>query len=230
MLVSGSEMVLAVALVVVLALAFMGILMLSFPRGVGLSDFYTDFVGEQGVGRGRQWQRDGGGNAPFVAVLTEVQRKVRDRPASAIAWNEAYAGMRLEEQHTVQTLAHSGAAIRVGETGYLRLGERSLVVIKRDDEQRGLRRRRTSVVLLGGRVDGNIAARGGKSSRLNIVTVGGTAALRRSERGDHLRRVGTARPRRADSYGARAVVSARWPAAGLRGRGAARPLPLGRAG
>jgi hypothetical protein len=178
MLVSGSEMVLAVALVVVLALAFMGILMLSFPRGVGLSDLYTDFVGEQGVGRGREWQRDGGGNAPFVAILTEVQRKVRDRPASAIAWNQAYAGMRLEEQHTVQTLAHSAAAIRVGETGNLRLGERSLVVIKRDDEQRGLRRRRTSVVLLGGRVDGNIAARGGKSSRLNIVTVGGTAALR----------------------------------------------------
>jgi len=178
MLVSGFEMLLAVALVVVLALAFMGILMLSFPRGVGLEDLYADFVGEQGGGRDRQWHREGGGNAPFVAVLTEVQRKVRDRPASAIAWNQAYAGMRLEEHHTIQTLAHSGAAIRVGETGNLRLGERSLVVIKRDDEQRGLRRRRTSVVLLGGSVDGSLAARGGKSSRLDIVTVGGTAALR----------------------------------------------------
>jgi len=178
LLVSGVEMVLAVALVVVLALAFMGILMLSFPRGVGLSDLYTDLVGERRGGDSRQWQREAGSNAPFVAVLTQVQRKVRDRSASAIAWNEAHAGMRLEQHHTVQTLANSGAAILVGETGNLRLGERSLVVIKSDDEQRGLRRRRTSVVLLGGRVDGNIAARGGRSSRLNIVTVGGTAALR----------------------------------------------------
>jgi len=182
--ISSSEMILAVALVVVLALAFLGILTLSFPKGTGLSDLYSDFVGRGRASVERRWSRSTADAAPFLAVVADVRRNVRDRPASAITWYEAHAGKRLEERHTVQTLARSGATISVGETGVLTLGERSLVTIKRDDERVGLRRRRTSVVLLGGRVEGKVAARGGRSSSLDVVTAAGTSAIRSSGKHD----------------------------------------------
>jgi hypothetical protein len=176
-LITGTEMVLAVALVLVFALVFMGILIMSFPKGTGLVDFYEELSG-RGHRGSRLELRGGENDSEFDAVLSSVQRRVRDRPANAITWQNARAGKRLGDHHTIQTLARSEASITIGSKSELRLGERSLVVVKREDRNRGLRRRRSAVVLLGGRVQGRIEPGRGKDSRLDIVTAGGASEIR----------------------------------------------------
>jgi len=177
MLVSSTEMMLAMAVVVVLSLVFLGILMLSFPEGTGLVDLYQDLIHEGSRGVSSAWRRDGGEQAPFVAVLTRTERRVREREAQSVAWDDAYAGMRLNDQHTIQTLARSEASISIGEHSRLRLGERSLVVIKQED-RRSLRRRPASFVLLGGKLEGTLVASDGSSSGLGIVTSSGRSEIR----------------------------------------------------
>jgi hypothetical protein len=176
-LISSTEMVLAITLVLIFALVFMGILVVSFPEGTGLVDFYDELAGHGGEGSRLEW-RSGDDDSEFDAVLSRVRRRVRDRPANAVTWHNAHAGKRLGDHHTIQTLARSEASIAIGTTGELRLGERSLVVVKREDRDRGLRRQRSSVVLLGGRVQGRIDPGKGKDSRLDIVTSGGTSEIR----------------------------------------------------
>lgn len=176
-LISSTEMVLAVTLVLIFALFFMGILVVSFPEGTGLVDFYDELAGHGSRGSRLEW-RSGDDDSEFDAVLSHVRRRVRDRPADAVTWHNAHAGKRLGDHHTVQTLARSEASIAIGTSGELRLGERSLVVVKRETQDRGLRRRRSSVVLLGGRVQGSIEPGKGKDSRLDIVASGGSSEIR----------------------------------------------------
>jgi hypothetical protein len=181
MLVSSTEMVLAVALVLVFALVFLGIMVVSFPKGTGLVDFYDELVEGGGGDSNLQW-RQGDDDTEFQAVLSHVRRRVRDRPADAFTWSNAHAGKRLLNHHTVQTLANSAASISIGAEGELKLGERSLVVVKREERRRGLGRRRPSVVLLGGRIDGRLDPASGKSSRLDLVTAGGKSEIRTGDR------------------------------------------------
>lgn len=175
--ISSAEIVLAVALVLVFALVFIGILTASFPRGTGLVDTYEQLIESDSRGSELRW-RTPGDDAPFIAVLSHVRRRVRDRSAEAISWRDARAGTRLANHHTIQTLDRSAASISIGDDGELRLGERSLMVVKREDRPRGLRRRRSSVVLLGGAVEGVLEPGRRRSSRLDVVTAGGTAELR----------------------------------------------------
>jgi hypothetical protein len=181
MLISSTEMVLAVAIVLVFAIAFLGILIVSFPRGTGLVDFYDELVEGRGPDSNLQW-RQGRDDTEFQAVLSHVRRRVRDRPADAFAWNDAHTGKRLQDRHTVQTLARSAASISIGTEGELRLGERSLVVVKQESRRRGLGRRRSSVVLLGGRIDGRIGSGKEKTSRLELLTAGGRSEIRTRDR------------------------------------------------
>ena len=177
LLISGSEMVLAIALVLFFALVFLGILIFSFPKGTGLTSFYDEIV-DSGVGRSDlQLQSIGDDEAAFVAVLQTAQRHVRDRPADAFTWSNSHSGMRLKDHHTIQTLGRSAAEISFGDRGRLSLGERSLVVVKQDDGQ-SRRRRRASVVLLGGRVQGAMEAGRGRSPSLDVVTPGGSSQIR----------------------------------------------------
>jgi hypothetical protein len=178
LLISGTEMVLAVALVLVFALVFLLILVVSFPKGTGLVDFYQELVDRGARGARVQWQDPTGDDSAFVAVLTRVQRRVRDRSAGAVSWNKAHAGMRLQDQHTIQTLARSAATISIGSASELQLGERSLVVVQRESPPRGLRGRRSSIVLLGGRIEGRITGGAGRAARLAVVTAGGESELR----------------------------------------------------
>jgi hypothetical protein len=176
-LVSSTEMVLAVALVLIFALFFTGILVVSFPEGTELVDLYDELARQGGRGSRLEWRR-GVDDSEFDAVLSQVRRRVRDRPANAVTWHDAHAGEQLGDHHTVQTLARSEASITIGSKTELRLGERSLVVVKRENQSRGLRRQRSSVVLLGGRVQGRIGPGKGKDSRLDIVTAGGSSEIR----------------------------------------------------
>ena len=131
-LLGGSEMILAVVVVLVLALAFMGILTVAFPEGSGLVYLYDNLV-DTVAGQTTLQVTSTYEDRDFVAELTTVERRVRDRPASAVAWRNAREGLPLEDHHTVQTLARSRAAIEIAGAHKIQLGEKSLVVIKRPE-------------------------------------------------------------------------------------------------
>jgi len=174
------EMLLAVLLVLGLSLVMMGVLIVAFPEGTGLIDFYGELVDRDRSGSDLEVQyrtpREG-----WLALLTRVTRRVRDRPADAVAWRDARSGERLGELHTVQTLARSGAGITFEERSRLRLGENSLVVIKDNERRRGFRRPGASLVLLGGHVSGSVSGSEDDARPLDIVTVGGTTQIHGDE-------------------------------------------------
>jgi len=173
MLVSSSEMLLAVAVVLVLGLVFMGILIVSFPEGSGLIQVYDSVVDK----RSGTAQLDMTEAPVFVARLTHVERQVRDRPASAIAWRSAHEGTDLENRHTVQTRARSRASISILGESSLELGEESLIVIKRPERRRGTRERRAELVILGGSVRGTLGGAVDVSTPVDLVTPGGEAQI-----------------------------------------------------
>ncbi len=178
----ASELLLTMLQVVVFFLAFMMILMLSFPQGTGLDNLYGELIDKQ-AGERHAGPSIGGSRSldeEFVAVLQSVTRNVKDRPEDAIAWRNSDAGMPILDRHAVQTLARSSATIAFDDDTLLELGENSVVVIKHP-VRRGQRSRRAALVVLGGDVRGRL--RGGGKREVEIVTAQGTTRMAVAEDG-----------------------------------------------
>lgn len=175
----GSEMMLALGLVAVFALIFLATLGVVFPKGTGLVKIYGDILNV-----GERTHRETGGTAltdapePTVAVLSEVSRNVKDRPADAVAWTPSRVGTTIENGHAVQTLEGSSAALIVGGKSTLRMGQNSLVVFR--DAETGIQARvkRAALVLLGGRLLGVVGAAGDETQPVDIVAGGATTQVR----------------------------------------------------
>jgi hypothetical protein len=162
--------------VVVFFLAFMALLMFSFPQGSGLNNLYGDLLTSK-VARGElELDAEGmAGAADFIAVLTEVSRSVKERPADAIAWANASQGLDIADRHAIQTLDRSSATISFGGSNVLELGENSVVVVRHPDRARAGRERRASLVVLGGIVRGTVGS--GDSRGVEIVTAQATTRV-----------------------------------------------------
>jgi len=172
----ASETVFTVVQVVVFFLAFMALLMLSFPRGSGLNNLYGDLLKPRASRSELALGGPGaGGVEEFIAVLSEVHRSVKERPADAIAWVNASQGLDIVDRHAIQTLDRSSATISFGAAGVLEMGENSVVVVRHPDRSRAARDRRASLVVLGGVVRGTIGSDLGEG--VEIVTAQGTTRL-----------------------------------------------------
>jgi hypothetical protein len=182
LLLRAGESLLAVALVLVFFLGFWWMLSLSFPKGPTLTDLMAGDGLPLGGGAGRGSspvglpEEDGPGEA-MTAVLTSTRRSVKDKPASAIAWRAAQAGISLENGHAVQTFERSAAVISFTEGSALRLGENSLVVLKSWKQLSGGRRRRASLIVLDGTVQGKVAVPGDQPMDLEILAATGAARI-----------------------------------------------------
>lgn len=134
-LVRATELVGAVVLVLAFFLASLAILGLSFPRGTSLRDLMggTGWSPSEPLPANPEIDL---GKTPhdtgprFVARLTDVYRKVKDKRADWIAWGDSHSGMPLEARHAIQTYARSGATITFDDQSQATLGENSLLVIR----------------------------------------------------------------------------------------------------
>ncbi len=174
--VGASEITLAVTLVAVLTGIFGLSLLVLFPEGSGLSDLYSKIVRGARDPQGRattiaEPEREGP-----AAVLKQISRSVKDRPADSVAWQASRVGMQLDDRHAIQTLARSGAVVAIGERDEVRLRENSLVVFQYAEREAKAGRSRTSIVLLGGGVEGRLGA--GGATALGIVAGGAETELR----------------------------------------------------
>jgi hypothetical protein len=175
----GIETTLAIVVVLVFFLAFMAILFLSFPRGVGLGTLLREKGGGglPGASAVRRPPSVGGDWKAMVALLARVDRTVKSKPADSIVWSDAPAGLKLEDQDAVQTFSRSHATISFDETDRLEMDENSLVVIRHFEREEATGKKRASVVLIGGELRGTAGGAGANSTAMEIVAGRGTVVL-----------------------------------------------------
>jgi hypothetical protein len=176
LLVRGTETILAVGLVLLFFLAVLIILALSFPEGTRLGGLVLQSERSAATIAGASVEFETSDeDEPFVALLAETRRTVKDKPSRGIAWSDARAGQALEQRHAVQTLDDSGAVISFGGQDRLVLDENSLVVIRKLERRSRKRPRRASVVALEGELSGRLDASEGENMALEVVTAAGSA-------------------------------------------------------
>jgi len=172
--IGGSEMILAVVLVLFFFAVFTGILVASFPKGSGLSNLYGDLMDR---GRADSSVTLGLPARIFVAELAQVNHRVKDRPPHDVAWRSSSTGLALSNNHAVQTFDDSTASIKFESAGTLFLGPNSLVVLRQQQTAYHMLRDQAALVVLGGEVRGLLPQVGSDGVGLEIVAGGATARL-----------------------------------------------------
>lgn len=164
---------------------FLGLLHFSFPEGTSLRGLIE--------ANPRVWADDHegpgdaagfGGRVKELARLTDVVRRVKNKPASAIAWEDAEVGLPLGDQHAVQTQQGSGATIEFGTGNSLHLEENSLVVLQRFDGEMDGSDRQATLLVFGGELRAQLAAGGGGGMKLRLRTPSGEARIESGRRGE----------------------------------------------
>ncbi|HEU4402059.1 MAG TPA: hypothetical protein VFT43_08130 [Candidatus Polarisedimenticolia bacterium] len=157
----GGEALLAVALVLVFFFSFMALLSLTFPEGTSLTDLMRSGQPVRGRARPAVRQVDVGQpddlSSGAVALLSSVHREVKDKPPDAIAWSDSRSGLPLGDYHSVQTFELSRATITFSEDAEMKLGENSLVVVRRLESLSSGSRKRASLLVLDGTLQGHLA-------------------------------------------------------------------------
>ncbi len=162
-----TEITIALVLVVGFFLVLLSMLTALLPEGSGLLGLVNP--GKLSTRTDQEWIQ--------VATLSDVQRKVKDKPFDGLVWGSSNGGMSLGRQHAIQTFEKSAATIAFGEESEIILGENSLVVIKDYKAEKGDRSRRASMMVLSGELWGRISGGGTDALTVQVVTAGGTSEI-----------------------------------------------------
>src|SRR2546425_5810411 len=175
------ETVLALILVLVFFSAFLSILNTVFPSGPGLRDLMRSGSSMTTVSGESPGSPPGASGALEIAAhLTAMRNLVKSRSASEIAWGKATEGMALRDRDAIQTLDRSNATITFDDSNYLDMGQNSLVIIQRLEEDPVLKERRSFLVLVEGDLRGRIAGAGDSAVRIEVATPGAVTRIQRT--------------------------------------------------
>jgi hypothetical protein len=164
-----AEFAISLVIVVVCFLAFIAILSLSFPEGTTLAQIVGSGSFRTPASANKQVVIETDAES-FVAVLWQVQRRVQQKPRDAIAWGSADTGMQLRDRHAVQSFSGSAATVSFDSKNRLKIGENTLVVIRRLERQPRRNERTATVVVLSGSLSGTLAPNDGENTNVEIVT------------------------------------------------------------
>jgi hypothetical protein len=175
----GTEIIVAVLLVVVFFSGFLYLLNSLFPTGTSLralvSRRETPTVAALSKDKDSRLtpdERAAGPSKTLAAELTWAHNRVKSKSVEAIAWSSAEEGRLLYDRDAVQTLDNSAAEISFDQSNVLDMGENSLVIIKRLTHDPVHREKRSFMVLVDGDLRGTLAAGGKDSLMLEIGTPG----------------------------------------------------------
>ena len=183
-LVRSGEAALAIVAVLCFFLSFWSILSLSFPEGATLTDLLNS--NESGEALSGYSRESGGGRSikqelgaeSIIASLVRVNRDVKERPGDAIAWREAHAGAELANRHAIQTLDRSSATIAFTSGSEMSLAENSLVILKKWEQYSGTRRKRASLIVLGGQLKAKLFVADDAEMTVEIIAATDSARIR----------------------------------------------------
>ncbi len=168
---------LALILVLVFFSAFLSILNAVFPSGAGLRELMRS---ERKPGSPLDGSPGAGGALELAAHLTAMRNQVKSRSASEIAWGKATEGMALRDRDAIQTLDRSNATITFDDSNYLDMGQNSLVIIQRLEDDPALKERRSFLVMVEGDLRGRIAGARDSVVRLEVATPGAVTRMQRA--------------------------------------------------
>lgn len=133
----------------------------SFPEGARL----TNTMVRQGTAVVQTGDRGvvdiastAGNFAYFRAILGDVHRDVKIRPAESVAWTSARKGAPVNRQDAVQTFSNSRARIDFEADKILNIGQNSLVVFSGGATDPFLTRTTPAVVMMSGELTGQITS------------------------------------------------------------------------
>ena len=173
-----------VALVALFFLAFLALLNALFPSGTGLRSLIR---GGDTEDRGAEWterkygpllQGDSApGTVPIAGYVSLTRNDVQSRRADAVAWMPAAKGMPLHSRDAVQTASNSGASLRVGGTGTIDMGEKSLVIVQRIEKDLVRREKRSFLLMVDGEMRGRIEGTREEPVAVNVASAGGVGRI-----------------------------------------------------
>lgn len=184
LLVRSGEAALAIAVVLCFFLVFWSILSRSFPEGTTLTDLLNsnesseDLTGYSREGLGHRSIKQELGAESIIASLVRIDRDVKERPGDAIAWREAHVGADLANQHAIQTFDRSSATIAFTSGSEMSLGENSLVILKKWEQDSGTQRKRASLIVLGGQLKGSLSVADDAGMTVEIIAATDSARIR----------------------------------------------------
>jgi hypothetical protein len=156
------------------ALLFVG-LNYFFPSGTSLKELvsHEDIVpfADLSIHGDREFTIDRSREvSEMSAVLEGIRNTVKAKRGGAIAWTPANVGMPLYDRDAIQTFRRASARIKLDAESFLDVEENTLVVIKRFEEDLFLREKESVLIMVDGKLRGNIKGDEEKSINVQIAT------------------------------------------------------------
>ena len=189
------EGIVVVALALVFFSLFLGLLRMAFPSGSSVKDVTKREAFLAPADLADRSVRDllfaSGGDEPdtashgnVAAVLTRMKNGVKSKRMDAIAWAAAREGLTLYERDAVQTFSRSQALIDFDDRSSIAMGENSLVIIRRFEQDPTHREKRSFLVMVDGELRGTIGPSDGQSAYLEVALPSGLARIQSSQAAD----------------------------------------------
>jgi len=184
---TGVELLVSLLLVVVFFGIFLFMLNYLFPIGAGLKhkdkseqwneslNMMERTVTDLLMMRGNQDVQNGG---PVTAKLTSVTNTVKTKRSGQIVWRGIDTGASLYDGDGVQTAKRSKAVITFNDKNFLRMGENSLVIIRRLERDAILPQNQSVIVMAEGEVWGRIEQTGSERAYLEVSTPSADTRIR----------------------------------------------------
>ncbi len=113
----------------------------------------------------------------LAAVMDSTKRTVKRKPHDGFAWTPVSRGTALFDKDAVQTFKGSSAEIVFDEKNRLTMGESSLIIIQRMEQDVFLNERRSLVVVVDGELSGKIVGDGGGDMMVEVSTPSSVAKI-----------------------------------------------------
>jgi hypothetical protein len=181
-----TEAMMVLALVLLFFLIILGTLNMVFPTGYSLlelvrsggedpfrpGDQTTSREFRLSTGSGELGLGDG---SNIAAVLTRAVSQVKAKRSDQIAWRNTVEGMAFHNRDAIQTFHNSSATLTFDKGNFLEMGQNSLVVLRKLEQDVFTRDNHMTVVLMSGQLNGEVSAQGKENFNLEVVTPGAVA-------------------------------------------------------
>ena len=184
--VNAAQAAAVVVLVLIFFSIFLGLLNIFFPIGSGMKELMkreTLFESSTRLDQAKNKSRSQTTSAdmialpPLAATLTEIRNTVKSKRADEIAWMATAAGAPLYNRDAVQTFERANARITFDAENHLEMGENSLVILRRLEQDPLLKEKRSVLVMVEGELRGRIKAAGRNALQVQVITASAVARI-----------------------------------------------------
>lgn len=127
--------------------------------------------------RSGEYEADIMDQAGVAAILHDAVASVKRKPSTGIAWERAGNGTPLYDSDAVQTMRNASASIVFDQDNALRIGENSLVIVKRMERDVFRSEKRTVMVMIDGELSGTLARGSDLALMVEVNTPGAVTRI-----------------------------------------------------